>query len=230
MTQIIAKIELREDTEANWISNNPILGKSEHSYSTDVFYGSTNQKKFKVGNDVDHWSDLDYMPINTVDLQAVTDLGANTTNQMQINGINVATVNDIPSLSGYEKTVNKTDTVVGNETSSVKYPSIKGLVDWVTNLFVKKGTLTSGYIPKATASDTIGNSSITDDGVNINISYLTASQIVETDASKNLVSVAKNTGYNLALGTTAGTVLEGDRIVNTITDGDTTHSPRRCSV
>ncbi|MFQ5786720.1 MAG: hypothetical protein ACE5H1_01940 [Thermodesulfobacteriota bacterium] len=39
---------------------------------------------------------------------------------------------------------------------------------------------------------------------------LTASQIVETDASKNLISAAKATGYNLALGTSAGTVLEGD--------------------
>lgn len=42
-----------------------------------------------------------------------------------------------------------------------------------------------------------------------NFPQLTSSQIVETDASKNLVSVAKQTGYNLPLGTTAGTVLEG---------------------
>jgi len=49
----------------------------------------------------------------------------------------------------------------------------------------------------------------------LNIANLTASQIVETDASKNLVSVAKATGYNLALGTTAGTVLEGNALDNT---------------
>ena len=49
---------------------------------------------------------------------------------------------------------------------------------------------------------------------NININGLTASQTVETDASKNLVSVAKATGYNLALGTAAGTVLEGDKILD----------------
>jgi hypothetical protein len=54
----------------------------------------------------------------------------------------------------------------------------------------------------------------------VNLPLLTASQIVETDASKNLVSVSKATGYNLALGTTAGTVLEGNgapaETVNTI--------------
>lgn len=169
----------------------------------------------------------------TQNLQYVTDNGANTTNQMQINGVNVATVNDIPSLSGYVDTAG----------------------------------LTTNTIPKATASDTIGDSSITDDGTKVTVNsgfyatngsadvsaqgtsaymsadqqsntniesnllgnefthnvkntfnapanyfpQLTPSQIVETDASKNLVSVAKATGYNLALGTTAGTVLEGNK-------------------
>jgi hypothetical protein len=51
-------------------------------------------------------------------------------------------------------------------------------------------------------------------GVNINLSGLNASQIVETDASRNVISVAKATGYNLALGTTAGTVAEGNHTHN----------------
>jgi hypothetical protein len=49
-------------------------------------------------------------------------------------------------------------------------------------------------------------------GASINLNALTASQIVETDANKNLISAAKNSGYNLALGTTAGTVLEGNSL------------------
>lgn len=44
----------------------------------------------------------------------------------------------------------------------------------------------------------------------INLSALTASRILELDGSKNIVSVAKGTAYNLNLGTTAGTVMEGD--------------------
>lgn len=39
---------------------------------------------------------------------------------------------------------------------------------------------------------------------------ITGSRILETDASKNIISVAKATGYNLALGTSAGTVSEGN--------------------
>lgn len=44
----------------------------------------------------------------------------------------------------------------------------------------------------------------------INLSALTASRILELDGSKNIVSIAKATGYNLPLGITAGTVMEGD--------------------
>ncbi len=45
---------------------------------------------------------------------------------------------------------------------------------------------------------------------NINVGGLTASRIVETDATKTLVSVAKNTAYNKNFGTTSGTVSEGN--------------------
>lgn len=146
--------------------------------------------------------------------------------------------------------------------------------------------LTTNTVPKATASDTIGDSNITDDGTTVTVNsafyatngsaevsvqgtsaymsadqqsntniesnllgnefthnvkntfnapanyfpQLTASQIVETDASKNLVSVAKGTGYNLALGTAAGTVLEGNRITQTITNGVTDKVPSEDAV
>ncbi len=45
---------------------------------------------------------------------------------------------------------------------------------------------------------------------NINVGGLTASRIVETDATKTLVSVAKNTAYNKNFGTTSGTVCQGN--------------------
>jgi len=64
----------------------------------------------------------------------------------------------------------------------------------------------------------------------INVSGLTPSQIVETDASKNLVSAAKGTAYNKNFGTTAGTVLEGDRITQTITNGVTDKAPSEDAV
>jgi len=44
----------------------------------------------------------------------------------------------------------------------------------------------------------------------VTLSNLQVSQIVETNASKDLISVAKGTAYNKAFGTTAGTVTEGN--------------------
>ena len=57
-----------------------------------------------------------------------------------------------------------------------------------------------------------------------------ANETVETDANKNLVSVAKGTAYNKDFGTAAGTVLEGDRITQTITNGVTDKVPSEDAV
>lgn len=48
-------IQLRGDTEANWISANPIIAEREPVISTDVTYG------MKIGNGVSHWADLPYI-------------------------------------------------------------------------------------------------------------------------------------------------------------------------
>ena len=44
----------------------------------------------------------------------------------------------------------------------------------------------------------------------VNLSALTASQVLETDASKNIVSLAKGAAYNKNFGSAAGTVCEGN--------------------
>lgn len=64
----------------------------------------------------------------------------------------------------------------------------------------------------------------------VNLDNLTSSQIVETDANKNLISAAKGTAYNKNFGTTSGTVLEGDRITQTITNGVTDKAPSEDAV
>ena len=43
-------------------------------------------------------------------LQEVTEQGANTTNQIQINGIDVATINDIPGTPTFQEVVNEGNT------------------------------------------------------------------------------------------------------------------------
>jgi hypothetical protein len=62
MSTITAQIQLRRDTSANWTTNNPILLSGEIALSTDVLYTGTDQPRYKIGNGVDTWLNLDYVP------------------------------------------------------------------------------------------------------------------------------------------------------------------------
>lgn len=62
MSTITAKIQLRRDTSVNWTANNPILLAGEMALSTDVLYTGTDQPRYKIGNGVDTWTNLDYVP------------------------------------------------------------------------------------------------------------------------------------------------------------------------
>lgn len=62
MSTLTAKIQLRRDTAANWAINNPILAAGEVAFTSDVFYTSTDQQRFKIGDGVQTWSQLDYVP------------------------------------------------------------------------------------------------------------------------------------------------------------------------
>ena len=62
MSTLTAKIQLRRDTSANWTSNNPILAAGEVAFTSDVFYTSTDQQRFKIGDGVQTWAQLDYVP------------------------------------------------------------------------------------------------------------------------------------------------------------------------
>jgi hypothetical protein len=50
---VISKIILRNDTSANWTTNNPVLAEGEMGYATDL-------KNFKIGNGTDTWTALKY--------------------------------------------------------------------------------------------------------------------------------------------------------------------------
>lgn len=70
------------------------------------------------------------------------------------------------ALDNKEDEVNKSLDVDTDQASNVKYPSVKAVFDWVTSLFVKKGTITTDYILKGSGTDTATNSQIFDDGAN----------------------------------------------------------------
>ena len=62
MSTLTAKIQLRRDTSANWTSNNPILAAGEVAFTSDVFYTGTDQQRFKIGDGVQTWTQLNYVP------------------------------------------------------------------------------------------------------------------------------------------------------------------------
>ena len=62
MSALTAKIQLRRDTSANWTANNPILSAGEVAFTSDVFYTGTDQQRFKIGDGVQTWTQLDYVP------------------------------------------------------------------------------------------------------------------------------------------------------------------------
>ena len=62
MSTLTAKIQLRRDTSTNWTANNPILAAGEVAFTSDVFYTGTDQQRFKIGDGVQTWSQLDYVP------------------------------------------------------------------------------------------------------------------------------------------------------------------------
>ena len=55
MTQIYDKVVIRNGTESQWVSNNPVLLEGEVGITMDK-----NPKKFKIGNGTLTWSELPY--------------------------------------------------------------------------------------------------------------------------------------------------------------------------
>ena len=50
---IKAKMYQRRDTTANWLKYNPVLASGEFGYDT-------NEKKYKIGDGISHWTELDF--------------------------------------------------------------------------------------------------------------------------------------------------------------------------
>jgi len=93
-----------------------------------------------------------------------------------------------------------TDAETQSGTNNTKTITPLKLYNWfvalVQSVFVKKGTLTTNYIPKATASDTIGDSNIIDDGTNVGIGTSTPSALLDIVAVDNVpyaLSIRNNT-------------------------------------
>lgn len=65
MSIVNGSIQIANYTEAEWLAWNGVLKSGQVAISTDKFYGTTNCAKYKIGNGVDTWANLDYHPDTT---------------------------------------------------------------------------------------------------------------------------------------------------------------------
>jgi len=65
-------------TAADWAADTDVYSELRILITSDVFYSGTDQRKFKIANGVDTWSNLDYLPITSQSLSQVLTEG-NTT-------------------------------------------------------------------------------------------------------------------------------------------------------
>lgn len=195
-------------TAAQWAADNTVYSAKRILVTSDVYYGSTDQRKFKIADGTQTWSNLDYMPIGQTLAQVLAN-GSST---------NAVSFKSPDSLTELLVANNNIDAYVdnGSDVSEIN----------ITPTSVSIST--TGTTPLTGVSLTANTVNI--DSPTINLAQSTASRIVETDASKNLTYVAKGTAYNLNLGTTAGTVLEGNRITQVITNGVTDKAPSEDAV
>jgi hypothetical protein len=145
------------DTAANFTSNNPTLNTGQLGIETDDLltvpkfkigdgandwntlpYFSSGGGSQTLQNVVDldsHLSGAIYSPDNNTTISIGNyDLGLSTDgflnldgNIVNINGVQAATLNDIPSLAGYEQTSNKSSSYTASSTTT--YANTKALVD-----------------------------------------------------------------------------------------------------
>ena len=88
-------------TSAQWAADNTVYSAKRILVTSDVYYGSTDQRKFKIADGVQTWSNLDYMPIEQVTTSTIGSA---------INGAASAIPNDTDLVMSVDSSVAKKNT------------------------------------------------------------------------------------------------------------------------
>lgn len=81
---------IRTNTAAGWAADATVYSAKTMLVTTDEFWGSTDQHKFKLADGVQTWSNLDYPPFNVAAYTLAQVLAAgNTTNELSVLSNNV---------------------------------------------------------------------------------------------------------------------------------------------
>lgn len=194
---VTTKILLRNDTAARWTQNNPILGKGQMGVEIDT-------KKFKFGDGVKHWNELDYGAGADIALATASNDGLMSSsdfsklqtieNSAEENIIETIKVNNTALTPDANKAVNIT---VPTKTSDITNDS-----GYITTADIPEGAAASTTVPKMDGTASIGTELAFARGDHVHPSDTTK---VDKEAGKGLSSNDYTTEEkNKLAGITAG--------------------------
>ena len=187
-------------TSAQWAADNTVYSAKRILVTSDVYYGSTDQRKFKIADGVQTWSNLDYMPIEQVTTSTIGSA---------INGATSATPNDTDLVMSVESSVAKKNTWTQIKAFLKSYFDTVYKATFTENTAFNKnfGTGTTNIVE---IGSTLGNSLITSTDANGKLQTLTTAtypSLTELSYVKGLTSAVQtqlnSKGYTLIGGTSA---------------------------
>lgn len=163
-SQIVVK------TAAQWAIDATVYSNKRILITSDATYGATDQRKFKIPNGVDTWSNLDYFPVSGFDdatssiqtqLNGKQSTLVSGTNIKTVNGNNLLGSGDVVISGGGESLA---DTLaIGNTTNDTRIKSndSKSYLDLIDGVYVSISANDAG----------VSNGTMTLDGTNSLISF-----------------------------------------------------------
>jgi hypothetical protein len=181
-SQIVVK------TAAQWAADSTVYSSQRILVTSDVTYTNSDQRKFKIADGVQTWSNLDYMPIAQTLAQVLAN--DNDTNNLDIvspNGKSIVAVHN-----QYIRLLHDD----GNDSELYLHSADATLKTATGGFYVNETALTdTKFVQIKSASTTIQHdTTVSVNTPNVNLPQETASRIAIFDASKN-VKAANTTTY-----------------------------------